>query len=292
MAAAQLAVVAEVPSETRRMNSPELVSQDDCASTSLELTVTGAGEGQVVSVWVTETTDCSVAEQRAAGGGCFDTGISFNGSSEVNTTATLAYHDLLEAFGDVTDCRDDSGVADGRSLRVYLLVDVDANDTTDFATLSTITGFDLVGPPPISIAAAAPQEDALVLSFEGTPDPGALSYQIFAEPAEGGACTAPNLTAGEVPPAALAVAQRSGAQVDDLEVGLEADVRFAVGVAAVDNLGNRGPLSPLACATPLSFAALDSTGGCHFGGHRDEAPSGWWLAPLALLALRRGRRLS
>lgn len=272
------------------MLTPEVVSQDDCASTSLELTVTGATAGQVVSVWVSEAADCTAAAERDAGS-CVDTGLRFNGSGDVNTTTTVAYRDLLEAFDDVTDCRDAAGEDEGRTLQVFLLVDVDANDTTNFATLSAITGFDLVGPPPISIVAAAPQEDALVLSFSGPLDAGATGFQIFAEPADSSACTAPNLTAGDVPAAALAVAQRNGSGVDDLEVSLEADVRFAVGVAAVDPLGNRGPLSPLACATPLAFAALDSTGGCAVGGQRDEAPSGWWVAPLALLALRRRRPL-
>lgn len=288
LAAAQLAIIQELPTETPRSTSSQVVSRDDCEMTALEVTVTGLSTGQVASVWVSEATDCSVATERAAGGSCFDTGLRFEGSPQANTTTTLAYRDLLEAFANVEDCRDESGSPDLRNLAVFLLVDVDTSDTTDFATLSRLTGFDLVGPPPIPITAATPVEDGLVISFDGTIDASATGFQVFAEPAAGGGCTAPNLTAGESPAAALAVAQSSAKAPDELEVGLEADVRFAVGMAAVDAYGNRGPLSPLVCATPLGFAALSSNGdGCSLGESGSEGPSGWWLAPLALLALRR-----
>ena len=287
-ASAQIDIVRETPSETPPSVQPDTIRQSDCALVSLELTATGLDSNETASVWVSESADCATATARE-NGECFDTGIAFTGTTGQDVTASLAISNLVEALPEVEGCRDALGEDDGRPFQIYLLVDVTGADTDNFAVVDRYRRLDLVGPPPARVASAAPIEDGLVLSFDGMLEEGTAGIRIFAEPASVD-CRSPHLTAGEVPPTALAVAQRTTTDLADLNVGLEAGVRHAAATASTDALGNLGPLSEPICATPLEFAALESTGGCAVGGG-DGSEVGW-LALAALLVGVQRRRVS
>lgn len=160
VALAQITLTQEIPSETPRQNNPEIISKEDCDTTSVDWTFSGIDSGDNVSVWVSQSTDCSVAINRTmAGSLCFDTEISFKGSTSQNTTVTAELSTLLNSFPDVNECVDELNNQDGRNLTIYFLVNVSGADTTNFTTSMRYTQFDLVGASP-------PKLDRLVSSDE------------------------------------------------------------------------------------------------------------------------------
>ncbi|HYO97828.1 MAG TPA: hypothetical protein VER33_25150 [Polyangiaceae bacterium] len=120
------------------------------------------------------------------------------------------------------------------------------------------------------------------------------------------ACGAATLRPGQRPPAALRRGRTSGGPGQGSTgsaTGLKNFVRYACGVAALDESSNVGPLSELRCETPIEvtdyFEAYRRAGGTAGGGYCSfgQQPSGSWsllgVAGLALAArrIRRGRSL-
>jgi hypothetical protein len=116
------------------------------------------------------------------------------------------------------------------------------------------------------------------------------------------ACSAATLRPGARPPAALRRGRTSsgaGQGTTGSATGLKNFVRYACGVAALDESSNVGVLSELRCETPIEvtdyFEAYRRAGGTAGGGYCSfgQQPSGSWsllgLAGLALAA-RRFRR--
>jgi hypothetical protein len=57
------------------------------------------------------------------------------------------------------------------------------------------------------------------------------------------------LVPGQIPPLGYKCGQATGTNA--IAMGLTNGVPYAVGLAAYDDVGNLGPLSPLACQTPV-----------------------------------------
>jgi hypothetical protein len=113
-----------------------------------------------------------------------------------------------------------------------------------------------------------------------------------------GNCTAPNLVAGERPPIGLRKGITSKTATSGNASNLDNYQEYACGVAAYDTLGNVGPISALACATPVQvvgyYDAYRASGGKAGGGYcaygRGRFTPAWvaliW-AGLGLFARRR-----
>ncbi|MEM1032830.1 MAG: hypothetical protein AAF928_14990 [Myxococcota bacterium] len=268
------------------------ISRADCDTNALALALTGLDPGAVASVWVTTDDEADCAQRDARLGGiCVDTGLVFAGSGGPVTEATFPFRELTEALVNVESCRDVSSPpapAEGLPFRVFLLVDVSANDTDEAVVLSSIDRLDLVGPtPPPAITTVAAEEDGVTISFDGALPEDAQGLRVFAEPTEREApCASPNLIPGAVAAAALAVAQRSMPDLAPLRVTLPDELTYALGGAAVDDLGNTGPLSELSCGRSLGFTPLSGgSGGCVMVAVPSDAPTDpGRFAPCALIA--------
>ncbi|WP_437679938.1 hypothetical protein [Sorangium sp. So ce131] len=110
-------------------------------------------------------------------------------------------------------------------------------------------------------------------------------------------CGSGRLAPGKVPDPSLTPCGRSGKASAGEATGLQNGVEYAVAVAAYDDLGNPGTLSPLACATPVDvdsfFELYREAGGqagggfCSVGG---PVGAGRWV-PLPLGAVVAGAAL-
>jgi len=183
LASAQISILRELPTETPRPNNPQIISKEDCDTTSVDITFTGLSAGDNVSVWVSEDADCTLATQRTMDGAqCYDTEIRFGGSNAVNTTETLVLKEILEPFPAVNDCIDSAGVLDGRQLRIYFLVNASGTDVTNSVTSNRYTSFDLVGAtPPILERLVSADDSLLTGTLSGLNAVDAQSYKIYCE---------------------------------------------------------------------------------------------------------------
>jgi MYXO-CTERM domain-containing protein len=107
-------------------------------------------------------------------------------------------------------------------------------------------------------------------------------------------------TPGERPAADTPLCGSTGKGAGDgRATGLQNGVLYAVGVAAVDALGNRGKLSNVTCGTPEVvedfFEIYRASGGkggggfCGLSSQASDAP-GAWVAALMVLGLLIARR--
>ncbi len=197
------------------------------------------------------------------------------------------------------------------------------------------TGIDVVGPPPpnsiavrigdgqLSVRIDAPTESADRTGFRafcvpvGTPGPardagaqsggldaGADASSAAATAGDAGVdCVSEVLIADEIPPLdpAFECGETGRATRNTSTDRLENDVRYAVAVASEDDVGNVGPVSNVACATPIAlqdFWELYSDRGGQGGGgycslelgRRPGALAGLSLVALIGLVARRRKK--
>jgi hypothetical protein len=116
-----------------------------------------------------------------------------------------------------------------------------------------------------------------------------------------GTSTVVGFTPGQRPAADTPLCGSTGKGAGDgRATGLQNGVLYAVGVAAVDELGNRGKLSNVTCGTPEVvedfFEIYRASGGkggggfCGLSGRFGDAPGAWGATLLALSALIARRR--
>jgi hypothetical protein len=149
--------------------------------------------------------------------------------------------------------------------------------------------------------AAASQDAGLDASAGLGTTFGADAGDPFAAPDE---CATPLLRAGERPPAAYACGSTGETARTLLTRQLSNGVNYAVGVAAKDIVGNRGPLSAIECGRPIPlddfYELYSRSGGLGGGGFCSVPAAGptrrerhvplWALALGVLMIARRSRR--
>ncbi|MEM1034138.1 MAG: hypothetical protein AAF928_04565 [Myxococcota bacterium] len=183
--AAQISIVTEVPDESPRPLNPEIINKEDCELTTVTTTFSGLRNGETVQVWVSESQDCTLVTNRTMDGSqCFDTGIRISGTSNANNTvAEIELREVLNAFPDVDECVDETGVQAARQLQIFYMVDVTGTDITNSATSAAYTGFDLVGADPPTLASlTSADETILTADLEDTNDEDDFDgYTIYCE---------------------------------------------------------------------------------------------------------------
>jgi hypothetical protein len=230
---------------------------------------------------------------------------------------------------------DGSNDPDSRTLQFFLV----SGSALVGAKIEYDVTFDLLGPGPPRSVKAGVGERVLVVSWrEPTDATGIAEYRAYATPVnmgttdggttdggatdggttdagEGGAssdagvsdagvptgCVSNVLVPGEPPPAGISPRGETNSSTTQVEAGgLTNGVQYAVAVASVDEFGNSGNLSALACATPEPvtgfFEAYRAAGGgagggyCAIGAAPSRAAAGGIVFAALGLFLRRRRR--
>ncbi len=144
------------------------------------------------------------------------------------------------------------------------------------------------------VDAAAPNTDAGIGAPPGTPSAPVTTASD---------CNSPLLTPGQKPPeSARCGSIDSGNATSGRARGMQNGRRYAVGVAAVDELGNTGALSNLACNVPEevidfwdSYRQAGGHGGggfCGFAPPQRSGPKAFGIGLLLVLGMLRRRRRS
>lgn len=172
--------------------------------------------------------------------------------------------------------------------------------------------FDVLGPPPPTNLEVGVGEGSIIINFDPTSADDLNGYRAYCDPprassagsdagADAGStsCGSSALVPGEPPPSEDFFCGSSGPQAKSVDAtGLTNFVPHNIAVAAVDEIGNVGPLSPLTCATPKPvtgfFEAYRAAGGQAGGGFctfsRRPSTGAGLLAALALAGLLHRRR--
>lgn len=317
----------QIERDSRRPDDqdPFTISLDDCQNDNdFTFTVASLTVGDTLSVWVTESADCTDLKTRNDGL-CKQVIAAFQ-LADLSMDLEVKAADVANGITNVIECAD-SGAADApRPVKLYFLVNETTDPVTDY--LAYETRVDLLGPPPpTDVSLAVADSDKLTVSYAApTSSTDVLGYRFFAQEAgpsnaaggsgggPGGAapgggsptggtggsdsgtsdCTAPDLVPGEVPPSATEQGDTTS-QTDGLVQGLTEGTRYAVGVAGYDKVGNTGKLSELACGIPEPvddfYEIYRKQGGQAGGGYCGYCAlgrpvrSGWLAVGLAGLAL-------
>lgn len=237
---------------TRPLTSPYLFSKVECAGAKeLDLTIAGIPTGSsVLDFW--SGTGCDQVEPRTS-----------------TTSSACTYLFSLTSFstpsaqfwgGEVTvpDLGGCTTTADNTSVNIYILAATSEHTSetiTSFAQLAT--AFDVVAPAPPTGVTGGSGSSAVPVSWTGTT--GTVNgYRVYVgsvtSSAEGGACSAGGLVAGEAPPASATLAATASGTAGSVNLnlatlGLAIGDSVSVGVVARDTALNEGVLSNLSCVT-------------------------------------------
>lgn len=219
------------------------------------------------------------------------------------------------------DCDSYTGSTEPAPYDIYFLpVNSDGTTNTAVSAVKYSIKIDLLGPEPPTDLTAGIGESQLIVKFKGSISNDRTGYRVYCDDGTvtdagagadagatvdaGGECSSSLLIPGEIPPASLsACGSASGKTVTELgATSLDNGQSYVVAVSAVDQVGNAGELSELACGTPQPvtdfFEAYRDAGGKAGGGfcsvsRRSDAQGAWLgllaLAGLALSARRRPR---
>ena len=221
-----------------------------------------------LSVWATTTSlDCSLAANRQMNG-CIQIGDSTN-ITNTTTTRTVSIPELAEAVTpiDPVSCTDSGAANDSHVVTVYFLVNGSSADVAVGDYYQTEVTLDFNGPGAATIDSVGVGGDtSLTVTWKTTTGTDIAGYQVFCQQATSD-CAAPDLVPGEVPDPALRCDDTSNDGTkgnSGTAINLEEGVLYAVGVGAVDVIGNSGPLSELLCGSPEPvigfYDALESAG--------------------------------
>ena len=260
---------------------PFWLNRDDCLDEELTYTfsisISGFLSTDIFEVWVGDGSTCATNAERFPASGttprCYKvTPISGGGTPVTNyPPIVLSGSDVARAVHTIDDATCEDSTASQHSASInFMLIRTAGGDAIAADTYDQTDKFnvDVAGPAAPGSITAAPGETSVVVSFDST---GATTdivkyyaYCAVADGSGGGAgggggggaggggaatCTASGLVPGEIPSVApCGEVTAPAGQVT--ATGLENGASYAVGIAAVDAVGNPGTLSELACATP------------------------------------------
>jgi hypothetical protein len=303
---------------------------------TFSISISGFLSTDIFEVWVGDGSTCVTNAERFPASGttprCFKvTPISGGGTPITNyPPIVLSGSDVARALHTIDDatCIDSTASQHSASIN-FMLIRTAGGDALASDTYDQTDNFnvDVAGPAAPGSVTASPGETSVVVSFDTT---GAttdiVKYYAYCAVADGGSggaggtggaggaggssgadgtCAASGLVPGEIPSVApCGEVTAPAGQVT--ATGLENGASYAVGIAAVDAVGNPGVLSELVCATPSPvedfFDAYRHAGGraggplCSLGGEGvgRRVAGGLSLGSLALAlglgVLRRARR--
>lgn len=130
-------------------------------------------------------------------------------------------------------------------------------DTTSHLPIGEVgtweqTGVDTVGPSAPTLRSVSPDDQALALKWNASEDEPA-GYRFYcSEAADADLCGSPDLVAGEFPSSKNKTcgSATGSSATSGFAKSLDNGLRYAVAVAAVDDLENVGPLSNPECGVP------------------------------------------
>ncbi|WP_437959306.1 hypothetical protein WME76_06395 [Sorangium sp. So ce119] len=319
--------VERTKTERQDAEFPLWISRQDCIEDNdlaFTLTLQGFSANDTLAVWVSESLDCTLYSNRDTGMRCRE--VLSRSNLDDTMDITLPVKQIAAALG-AEGCDSTRASTGAVAVTLYFMrlesLDADATDVAKWEQ----TKMDLQGPkPPTGIEARA-GDGRLLVDFTQNEDEDVLGYYFYCD--EGGqssagaggggdggsggqgtgggagssGCQSSRLVPGEIPEVApcgkVGKANRGSAE------GLTNGNSYVVGVAAYDAVGNAGPLSALACGTPVEvdgfFEKYREAGGQAGGGFCSvEGPVGagsWVSWPLgavtagaALGLWRRSRR--
>ncbi|HKY37899.1 MAG TPA: hypothetical protein VJN18_18280 [Polyangiaceae bacterium] len=300
-AAAQLAIGVPDWNTDRGNRKTNRINREDCLAnaeitfdTDFQSTVSGSFQ-----LWA--GAGCEDATKRTEGTGCVKVGEGSNPGEEV----TVRVQNLVKKTGDTaegTDATCDIDHGDGIQARTLFFLVIDSSDMVAVqGQPSWQYEFDTVGPAAPTMVTASSGESSVNLEFKGPGGTNLDDYRFYCAPADGD-CSAAALTPGMPPDETTFCGdvEATGSDSGSTDSKLQNNVLYAVGIATMDNVGNVGVLSELACATPQEvtgfFEAYRAAGGKAGGGFCGYAPARGGALPLSaalllgVLALGRRRR--
>jgi hypothetical protein len=109
------------------------------------------------------------------------------GLSPVDQTITIAFRDLIKAYGDdneATEAVCDLNVASGLITRTLYYIIIDSSFNSKITTTpSWAFKYDIKGPPPPTGITASPGDETIITSFTAPPnEPNLLNYRFYCSP--------------------------------------------------------------------------------------------------------------
>ncbi|WP_437281071.1 hypothetical protein WME90_11070 [Sorangium sp. So ce375] len=301
--------------------NPLWISHQDCVTDNdlqFTLTLDSVSTSESLEVWVTQSTDCSVAENRRPDGYCKPL-LTLTPATTV--TATLPAKAIAKALLGAEDCKVSSqaNTAAVQMTIYFLRLSTADGNAASYAPWDK-TKVDLLGPKPPTDVQAHSGDGRLLVDYTQNEADEVLGYYLYCDDggqsssgssgagqagagggaagggdgaggAGGGAtsggssgCSSALLVPGEIPDAAQRCGSVGRASRGEA-TGLDNGKSYVVGVAAYDQVGNAGPLSALSCATATDvdgfFEQYRDAGGQAGGGFCSiEGPvgAGRWAA--------------
>ncbi|WP_438019300.1 hypothetical protein WMF18_09605 [Sorangium sp. So ce315] len=306
-------------------NFPLWISRKDCLEENdlaFTLTLRDFSTNDTLSIWASGTLDCTQYSNRDTGTRCKEVLSVSNLDDTMDIRVPV--RKIAEALG-AEGCNSAAASTGALPLVIYFMrLRSPDEDATDVAKWDQ-TKVDLQGPLPPGDIEARSGDGRLLVAFRQNEDEDVQGYYFYCDDAgqssvdaagaggggqgtAGGAgdpaCSSAKLVPGQVPDG-LDPCGDVGKADQGSAGGLTNGKRYVVGVAAYDGVGNAGPLSALACGTPVAvdgfFEKYREAGGqagggfCSVGG---PVGAGRWVSwPLGALAAgaalgwwRRGRR--
>lgn len=280
----------------------------------IPITLMGVSDDNI-HIFASKSVDCSDDNERDAAinnGTCFDLG-----TIENDNTVTLNVREILQPVAskdlDIDSPDFCTSISDGGSVSttVYLM---DLDGGTADTKASTEFSVDFTGPDAPELERVGVGEEQLIIHWKASESDDTDGYTVFCEPLADGSvdggggvdgeattptCAGTLLKEGERPPGSVRASQQYGRTKDSGSYdGLQNGAWYACGVAGVDNKGNTGNLSAIACARPEPvkdfYEAYVEAGGEGGGGFcafsRSPNRSALALAGAAALMLAARRR--
>jgi hypothetical protein len=269
---------------------PESINYQDCSSSevvSFALSLMNFSS-LFIEIWNSSGADCSTEVERTGSeASCHK--IQTLDANDDNPVIELTAEELLTGFLD-NGCEYE-GTRGAQPLNIYFLLKSSDSSIDPIPTAQVAlwkSEFDLLGPAAPTGVKAGVGEEQLATTWTPTSDSDAVGYRLYCTAASGSdedACEVGELVEGERPPDELECGSATGVATDDgSAVSLENGTRYAVAVAAIDDVGNVGPLSDVTCATPQPvddfYETYRRAGGGAGGGY-----CAFGLAPLGSVPL-------
>jgi hypothetical protein len=283
--------------------APTEINRADClANATIQFKPDVVADSGQFQVWAGSA--CTDPENRRETGTCVQVA-----TAELSVeTLSIRVQDMLQDNTDgagpntgmATAC-DEAGSSGKVELHLFFMV-IDQGDDTVLGTHADKTFYyDIFLPPAPTGVTAGPGEASVELEFTPGEASDLKGYRFYCSEAGAsgdGTCTSSTLMPGEDPPTEkeASCGEVTGMAIDSgTATGRSNGVEYAVGVAAIDNFGNVGKLSELACATPKEvtgfFEAYRAAGGQAGGGFCSFAPARRGTAAFGVVLLLGGLAL-
>jgi hypothetical protein len=305
-AAAGIAITATARSTPLRDPSvqPDWINRADCEADSvLQFAVQATGmEGDNFEVWVGGAqNDCSMEAARYEPiRTCWQVFLAGAATGEVKVN--IRARDIVgqhreggPGSGTVMDCDPTLSTTAGVQIVLWFMAINPANSHADaFASWQTV--YDLLGPTAPSNVRARGGEGAISVQWDQSIDTDVESYLVFCDPAPAvgaNTCAPTSLAQGSTPDLSLLCggAPRLMDQKAWID-GLTPGAWYSVGVASIDKVQNIGPLSNVACASPMPVSPQSgAASGCAISAPRGCPAAAAILAAMLALLIRLRLRL-